>query len=158
MSLNLANWQQTSIVSMFVGDGETEQEYRLTFATCSNLDIGMFRQRLSKLRTLLTDHYGDAWSDNEEASAMNNLMFVHAIIMSSLKRVEQNQDGEWIEAKLPDAWYDAMRFASEVPAGVNDTLLDGVFAAGNSPRLFSLLPGGDEEKKVLRLTVKPSVN
>lgn len=153
--MNLANWQQTATVTMFVSDGEAEQEYRLTFATCSNLDIGVFRQRLIKLRALLTAHYGEGWSENDEANAMNNLMYVHAIIMSSLKRVELKTDDEWSEAKLPEAWYDPMRFASEVPAGVNDTLLDAVFEAGNSPRLFSLLPGGDEEKKVLRLTVKP---
>lgn len=156
--MNLANWQQTSIVSLFASDGETEQEYRLTFATCSNLDIGVFKQKLSKIRAYLTDTYGAEWLANEEANAINSLMYMHAIIMSSLKLVEQRQGEEWIVAKLPDAWYDAERFAKEVPAGLTDTLLDAVFDAGNSPRLFSLLPNGDEEKKVLRLTVKPSAS
>lgn len=156
--MNLANWQQTSTVSMFVSDGETEQEYRLTFATCSNLDIGVFKQRLGKIRTYLTDTYGTEWLANEEANAINSLMYMYAIIMSSLKQVEQRQGEEWIVAKLPDAWYNAESFAKEVPAGLTDTLLDAVFDAGNSPRLFSLLPGADDEKKVLRLTVKPSEN
>lgn len=156
MSLNLANWQQKATASMIVSDGETEQEYRLTFTTCSNLDIGIFRQKLGKIRTYLVDTYGAEWLSNDEATAINSLMYVHAIIMSSLKQVEQRQGDDWAEAKLPESWYSAESFARDVPAGVNDTLLEAVFAAGNSPRLFSLLPVDDTEKKALRLTVRPS--
>ena len=156
--MNLANWQQTATVSMFVSDGEAEQEYRLTFATCSNFDIGMFNRRRAKVFEQMKATYGEEWYNNDEALTMQVIMINHAVILSALKRVEVTDGETWTETKLPDAWYDAQRFANEVPAGVTEPLLAAVVDAGNPLRLFSFLPVGDEEKKVLRLTVKPSEN
>lgn len=156
--MNLNNWQQTSTVSLVASDGETEQEYRLTFGTCSNFDIGLFNRRRSKVYELMRATYGDEWIKNDDALVLQGLMIAHAVILAGLKKVETKGDNDWADAKLPDAWYDAQRFAYEVPAGMIDTLTDAVLAAGNPARLFSYLPAGDEEKKVLRLTVKPSAS
>lgn len=156
--MNLANWQQTSTVSLVASDGETEQEYRLTFGTCSNLDIGVFNRRRFKTYDRMKELYGEEWFSNDEGQALNMIMVNHAMIMSSLKCVEVRGGDTWTETKLPDAWYDAERFAKEVPAGVVDPLLAAVIEAGNPLRIFSFVPAGDEEKKVLRLTVKPSAS
>jgi hypothetical protein len=153
--MNLNNWQQTSAVSMIVSDGETEQEYRLTFGTCSNYDIGLFNRRRRKAFAYMSETYGDEWLQNDEALVLHPLMVTHAMILAALKKVEVKDGDNWIEAKLTDAWYDAKRFAYEVPAGMIDTLTEAVLEAGNPARLFSYVAIGDEEKKVLRLTVKP---
>lgn len=156
--MNLANWQQTSTVSLVASDGETEQEYRLTFGTCSNFDIGMYWHRRRKVFDSMTTSYGDNWLEQDEAIVMQSIMIAHAMFLSGLKKVEVKEGDNWSEAKLPESWYDARQFATNVPAGLLDKLTRAVVDAGNPPRLFSYLPDGDEEKKVLRLTVNPSAN
>lgn len=156
--MNLENWQQTSAVGMVVTDGETEQEYRLTFGTCSNFDIGLFNRRRGKAFEHMRKTYGDDWLQSDEAMVLQGLMVAHAMIHAALKKVEVKEGDDWLDTKLPDAWYDAQRFAHEVPAGMIDTLTQAVLDAGNPARLFSYIPVGDEEKKVLRLTVAPSAS
>lgn len=156
--MNLANWQQASTVSMFVSDGETEQEYRLTFGTCSNFDIGMYNRRRNKVYDQMRATYGDDWISNDEAMVMQGIMVAHAVFLAGLKKVEVKDGDTWTETKLPESWYDAKSFATDVPAGMIDTLTQAVIEAGNPPRLFSYLPVGDEEKKALRLTVVPSTS
>lgn len=158
MSMNLEHWQITEPVSLFVSDGENEQEYRLTFGTCSNLDIGLFNRRRGRVFEAMRKTYGDDWIGNDEAMVLQGVMVSHAMIMAGLKRVEVRTGDIWADTRLPDAWYDAERFAREVPAGLTDTLAEAVIAAGNHPRLFALTPIGDDEKKVLRLTVTPSAS
>jgi len=156
--MDLNNWQRTYQLPFAVDDGETTQEYRLTFGTCNNLDIGVFNRRRSKAWDAMRTLYGDDWLQNDEAAALHNLIILHAVIMAGLKKVELKTEDTWADAKLPDAWYDPQRFATEVPAGLIDTLVDAVTEAGNPMRLFSYLPVGDEEKKALRLTVMPSAS
>ena len=156
--MNLANWQQTSTVSLVASDGEAEQEYRLTFGTCSNFDIGMYSQRRRKVFELMRTTYGDDWIGKDEAMVLQGIMIAHAVFLAGLKKVEAKDGETWTETKLPDSWYDAQRFATDVPAGMIDTLTEAVIDAGNPPRLFSYLPAGDEEKKALRLTVVPSAS
>ena len=88
--------------------------------------------------------------------ALMSIMVSHAVILAGLKRVEVKADDSWTETKLPERWYEPDGFAYDVPAGLVDTLTQAVIDAGNPPRLFAFLPAGDEEKNVLRLTVKPS--
>lgn len=160
--MNLNNWQQTSTVAMIVGDGETEQEYRLTFGTCNNFDIGLFNRRRGKIFDHMRKTYGDEWTQDDEAMTLMSVMISHAMIMSALKQVEaKTDDGStgsptvWEETKLPEAWYDWQRFPFEVPAGMVDTLTEAVLDAGNPARLFAFMPTSDEEKKILRMTVRP---
>lgn len=154
--MNLANWQQTNTIDMIVSDGETEQTYRLTFGTCSTYDIGLFNRRRAKVFEHMRATLGDTWTQQDEGMTLMSIMISHAMILSALKKVEVKTGETWEETKLPDAWYDAHRFPYEVPAGMVDALSEAVIEAGNPPRLFSFVPAGDEEKKVLRLTVKPS--
>jgi len=156
--MNLNNWQQTSTVSMIVSDGEAEQEYRLTFGTCNNFDLSLFNRRRGRVFADMNEQYGEGWTQNDEAMALMSILISHAMILSALKKVEVKTGDVWEETKLPEAWYDSKRFPYEVPAGMTDTLSEAVIEAGNPPRLFSFLPSGDEEKKALRLTVKPSAS
>lgn len=156
--MNLEHWQQISIVNMVVSDGESEQNYRLTFATCSNFDIGLCNRRRGRVFEAMRKKYGDDWLSNDEAIVLQDIMTKHAMIAAALKQVEVEDDEAWTETRLPDAWYDAERFAREVPAGVTEALIEGVITAGNPPRLFGYIPAGDDEKKVLRLTVTPSAS
>jgi hypothetical protein len=151
--MNLANWQKTTTVTMFVSDGESEQEYRLTFATCNNLDVALFNRRRGHIFVHLRKEYGDVYGQNDEAMALGAIMISHAVILAALKRVEIRDGDNWTETKLPETWYDWQRFPTEAPAGMIDTLVEAAYDAGNSPRLFSFVPASDEEKKVLRLTV-----
>ena len=153
--MDLNNWQQTSIVTLVVSDGELEQEYRLTFGTCSNFDIGLFNRRRAKAFDYLRT-FGDDWAQQDEANALFPVLISHAMIMAGLKRVECKDGDTWTATRLPASWYDAVQFAYNAPAGMVDTLTQAVIDAGNPPRLFAFQPAGDEEKKVLRLTVRPS--
>lgn len=153
--MDLQNWQKTETVTLEVSDGTQTQVYRLTFATCSNYDLSLYSRRRQKVFEGLTTRFGTDWTSEDEPMALLSVMGLHLIFLAGLKRVEV-QDGEtWVETKLPPAWYDPERFALDAPAGLLETLVDAVFAAGNAPRLFSLLPTDDDEKKVLRLTVQP---
>jgi hypothetical protein len=153
--MNLNNWQQSSTVAMIVSDGVIEQEYRLTFGTCNNFDIGLFNRRRGKIFDHMRKTYGDEWTANDEAMTLMSVMISHAMILSALKQVEAKTGDVWEKTKLPDAWYDWQRFPYEVPAGMVDTLTEAVLDAGNPARLFAFMPVGDEEKKILRLTVTP---
>lgn len=156
--MNLQNWQKTEVVTLEVTDGEQVQEYRLIFGTCNNYDLSLYRTRRQRLFEKLKVRFGDDWTDHDEALAMLNVMGLHLIFLAGIKRVEVKDGEQWTETKLPDAWYDVDRFPLESPAGLLEDLVDAVFAAGNEQRLFYLLPTGDDEKKVLRLTVQPSKN
>lgn len=161
MSL-LDQWQRNEPVSLFASDGETEQEYRLTFKTMSAFDEAKFLRNRSKAGLILEEIFGksDDRTDeqNEDAWAMFDILIKHAAVMAALAKVELRTGEAWGEARLPDDWYSAKDFAYNAPASVLTLLFDAVIAAGNPYRLFSFLPGTDDEKKVLRLTVKPSVS
>jgi hypothetical protein len=156
--MDLNNWQQKSIVRMIVSDGTAEQEHRLIFGTCNNLDISLFDRRRGRVFADMNEQFGEGWTQNDKAMALMSTLISHAMILAALKKVEVKNGDTWEETELPAAWYDPKRFPHEVKGGMIDTLLEAVTAAGNSPRLFSFLPSGDEEKKVLRLTVKPLIN
>lgn len=153
--MNLQNWQLVEYVELEVSDGEQTQLYRLVFATCNNYDIALFNRRRLKVFDHMRATFGENWVDEDEAMALLNVMIGHLMILAALKKVELKQGDAWLETKLPDAWYDFERFPQEVPAGVLDVLTDAVVAAGNNNRVFSILPATEEEKKRLRMTVRP---
>lgn len=161
MSL-LDQWQRNEPVSLFASDGETEQEYRLMFKTMSAFDEAKFLRNRSKAGLILEEIFGKADDrtdeQNEDAWAMFDILIKHAAVMAALAKVELRNGEVWEEARLPDAWYSAKDFAYNAPASVLTLLFDAVIAAGNPYRLFSFLPGSDDEKKMLRLTVRPSVS
>lgn len=161
MSL-LEQWQHNQPVSLFVSDGETEQEYRLTFKTMSAFDEAKFLRNRNKAVAILEEIYGKADDrddeQNEDSWALYGILVQHAAIMAALAKVELRNGEAWEDARLPDDWYNAKDFAYNAPASVLPLLFDGVIAAGNPYRLFSFLTGTDDEKKVLRLTVRPSAS
>lgn len=152
--MNISTWQQTQTVTLEAVNGDTVQEYRLTFKTCNNFDIALFNRRRAGIFAELSEKYGDEFTDSDEAMALLTTQVSHAIVLAGLKMVEVKNGDKWEETKLPDAWYDLERFPYEAPAGVLTPLTDAVFAAGNAPRLFSYLPADDAEKKILRINVQ----
>lgn len=159
MSL-LDQWQRNEPVSLFASDGETEQEYRLTFKTMSAFDEAKFLRNRSKAGLILEEVFGKAddrtAEQNEDAWSLYGILVSHAAIMAALVKVELRNGETWEESRLPDEWYNAKDFAYNAPASVMTLLFEAVIAAGNPGRLFSFLPISDDEKKVLRLSVKPS--
>lgn len=153
--MNLQNWQKTVTVPMEVSDGETTQEYRLIFATCSNYDVALFNQRRAKAFEYCQERFGETWLDTEEGIAFFNTVIAHLVTLAGLKGFEMKEGDTWVQTDLPEAWQDYLRFPEEAPAGLLNTLMEAVFEAGNSARLFSLSARDDKEKKVLRLTVQP---
>lgn len=170
----LEQWQHNEPVSIFASDGETEQEYRLTFKTMSAFEEAKFSRNRNKAGAILEELFGPAKErtdeQNEDAWAMFDVLIKHAAIMAALAKVEVRsvpqpteddapvEPGDWTEARLPDAWYNAKEFPYHAPASVLNLLFDAVIAAGNPYRLFSFLPASDAEKKALRLTVRPSAS
>lgn len=154
--MDLQNWQKTATVTLTATDGEQEQVYRLTFATCSNYDIALYVRRRQELAAYLVEVFGTGWGGKEEAMALLSVMLHHLIVLAGLKVVEVQEGDTWTQTRLPDAWYDWRRFPQETPAGLLESLSEAVFLAGNDPKLFSMTPVDEDEKKDLRLTVQPS--
>ena len=158
----LENWQFNEPGCLLVTDGEIEQEYRLTFKTMSAFDEAKFRRKRSQAFAILDEQFGvDAERTDEQkddAWILLDLLVKHAAVISALASVEVKAGDEWQPAKLPDLWYDAKQFAYNVPGGIIDPLFEAVIEAGNPARLFMFLPATDDEKKMLRLTVRPSEN
>lgn len=156
----LENWQLNQPVSLFADDGETEHEYRLTFKTLSAFDEAKFKARRAKIGAILDEEFGDIADRTDEqkadAGALLDIMYRHAMIMAALAKVELRDGDEWKPSRLPDSWYDAKLFAYNAPASILDALVEAVIDAGNPWRIFSFLPMSDDEKKMLRLTVRPS--
>lgn len=156
----LENWQHDQPVSLFASDGETEQEYRLTFKTLSAFDEAKFRSRRGKIFTALNEEFGEFETrtdeQKEDALLLGDVMLKHAIVMSALTSVEIKDGKKWTPTRLPDLWYDAKQFAFNAPGGILDILVEAVIEAGNPARMFSFMPTSDDEKKMLRLNVQPS--
>lgn len=161
MSL-LEQWQRNEPVSLFVSDGESEQEYRLTFKTMSAFDEAKFLRNRGRAGLVLEEIFGKAdertLEQAEDSLAMFEILVKHAAVMAALAKVELRNGEEWQESRLPETWYSAKDFAHNAPASVLTLLFEAVIAAGNPYRLFSYLPTTEDEKKVLRLTVNPSTN
>ncbi len=161
MSL-LEQWQRNEPVSLFASDGENEQEYRLTFKTMSAFDEAKFLRNRSKVGVVLNELFGDADQRTPEQTddywSMFDILVKHAAIVAALAKVELRTDEKWEDSRLPETWYSAKEFAYNAPATVLNMLFEAVIAAGNPYRLFSFLPTSEDEKKVLRLTVKPSTS
>jgi hypothetical protein len=154
--MDLKEWRRSSSVTLEVSDGgEQVQEYRITFGTCSNYDLALYGQRRTKVTTAIAQKFGSGWSADDEAMALLNVQLSHLVILAGLKRVEVKEGETCQETLLPAAWYDLDRFPHEAPAGMINTLVQAVFDAGNPQRLFSLYRDDEEEKKILRLIVKP---
>lgn len=161
--MNLTDWQHKESVSLFASDGENEVEYRLTFKTMSALDEAKYQQARRRAFTIADEVYGNpedrTEDDKANAEAMLSVLFQHAAIMAALDTVEvKDEDGDWEDARLPEEWYDGQAFATSAPAGLINELFVAVSAAGNFPRMFGFTPATDDEKKVLRLTVRRSTS
>jgi hypothetical protein len=161
MSL-LDQWQFSTPVPLFVSDGETESEYRLTFKTLSAFDMAKFRAKRNRIFTILAAEFGeiDARTDaqKEDADALFDILFRYEIFMAALASVELKASDNWHPARLPDDWYDALQFAYNAPGSILDQLVSAAIDAGNPWRLFSFAPVTDDEKKMLRLNVRPSAS
>ena len=158
----LEQWQHNEPVSLFVSDGETEQEYRLWFKTMSAFDASKFQTKQRRARLVIEELYGTpddrTPEQQEDAEAMSQVLYYHAAIFAALGKVELNSEDGWQAARLPESWYDAKTAAHEMPAEVINDLFVATIEAGNSAPTFGILPSTDGEKKALRLTVQPSKN
>lgn len=161
MSL-LEQWQRNEPVSLFASDGETEQEYRLTFKTMSAFDEAKLARGRNKAVSILAEIFGEADSrtdeQNDDSWSLYGILVQHAAVMAALAKVEMRNGETWEESRLPEEWYNAKEFAFKAPGSVLTLMLGGVIAAGNPPRLLNLMPVTDDEKKALRLTVQPSAS
>ena len=157
----LEQWQHNEPVSMFVSDGQVEREYRLTFKTMSAYDGACFEARRRRIHVIINDVVGTPDERTEEQSAVADalalVLFHHAIVMSTLGKVEMKDGETWAETRLPESWYDAREFIHAAPDGVLEVLVNSAVTAGNPLRLFGV-PPTDAEKKALRLTVRPSAS
>ncbi|HSG63309.1 MAG TPA: hypothetical protein VLA24_17930 [Pseudomonadales bacterium] len=158
----LEQWQFSQPIGITVSDGEAEKEYRLTFKTMTAFDEAKFRARRGKIQGILVALYGNlderTVEQTEDADALADILFRHAIIMSALATVEVLNGKKWEPTRLPEPWYDAKEFAFNAPAAILDPLVQAVLDAGNPYRLFTFGSLTDDEKKMTRLTVRPSSN
>lgn len=148
-------WKQTSVIPMFIDDGETEHEYRLTFATMTSYAAGKFEMQRLRIRDWLTDEFGEYSKIEDEAKEDFNILYTLMIklagAIAAIEKVERKEGDDWADAELPEEWRDIQAFAKSSPAGLIDDLFYAAVQAGNALRVFGLQPFGDVEKKMIRV-------
>ena len=156
----LSDWQKPKYVPLFESDGETETEYRLAFKVLSQLDASRMSRKRFALAKELADEYGDYKELSQDDKDDYTVIFTQIIqlcgIDASLASVEVKDGDKWKAAELPATWRDIGKFARTAPAGLIDDLFDGVLAAGNPKRLFSLIPATEDEEKKIQIFVPKS--
>lgn len=70
--------------------------------------------------------------------------FERAIMLSALRKVEVEQEGEWLETELPPSWRDVTTFKFSIPEDLQTRWRDA--SIDLNPQIFSVKQDEDEKK------------
>lgn len=177
MSL-LEQWRQTESTCFTVTDGETAQEYRFTFVTMSAFEESKYSRYRNLALAFLSKMFGnfsDAKGDSaDELNAYLDTFIKHAAVRGACSKVEVRsvvtlphddtpyeaiqELGEWQVIQFPEIWAEPMSAAQNMPGHILNQLCETVLMAGNPARLLGFSPMSEEEKKMIRISAKPSTS
>lgn len=168
---------ETQEVTLTIDDGESANEYKIVFGTCTVYRKGMFERYRGRIFGALADEHAELLADEEKGGNEYSRYFAvrdklnkfdadlmssradaaayHSIILVCTVETQRRNGDGWEKANLPDFWYEPLQAIEHLSEEIVDSLLMTNWQI-NPPRMFGFNPIGDGEKKALRLTVKPS--
>lgn len=124
---------------------------RVTVGWLSGYQTALWRVLRSEAVVYSIEKYGedpmDLLADEAPLSEKRTEVqswFERAIALSALRKVEVEQDGEWLETELPPSWRDVDTFKFSIP---EDLQIQWVrYAIDLNPQIFSVKQDEDEKK------------
>ncbi len=168
-------------VNVTLSDDGIETEYKLTIGKCSNYRKAIFERYRYRIYRALADEFAkivelpkDAKFDNDirryfairellnpfDAELIDTLVAVaidHAIVLASVHETRKREGDAWVMAQMPAWWYDPMQAIDLLSLETINTLVAEAIKV-TPARVFGFIPADDEQKKRLKVTVKPSVS
>lgn len=173
--------EQTQNVVFDVDIGGEETQYKIVFCKVTSYRKALFDRYQRRIQAALANEFLQSidatdtnlpdnenqryWAvkalldpfDAELMETKNTAALLHAIILASTAHTAKLDGEKWTKCKLPDSWYDPVQAVEYVPSDLANTLLLAVVKL-TPLNVFGFSPTDEDEKKVLRLVVAPSVN
>lgn len=173
--------KSTIDVNVTLVEDDIETEYRLTIGECSTYRKAIFDRYRARVYGAATDEFAKSVELPEADKSANDFMryfavrkllspfdaelidtivsvaIDHAIVVASVHETRKRDGDNWVPAQMPAWWYEPIKAIELIPAETIRALVDEVLKI-TPVRVFGFVPTDDEQKKRLRLTVKPSAN
>ena len=173
--------KSTIDVNVTLVEDDIETEYRLTIGECSTYRKAIFDRYRARVYGAAADEFAKSVELPEADKSANDFMryfavrkllspfdaelidtivsvaIDHAIVVASVHETRKRDGDNWGPAQMPAWWYEPIKAIELIPAETIRALVDEVLKI-TPVRVFGFVPTDDEQKKRLRLTVKPSAN
>lgn len=173
--------KSTIDVNVTLVEDDIETEYRLTIGECSTYRKAIFDRYRARVYGAAADEFAKSVELPEADKSANDFMryfavrkllspfdaelidtivsvaIDHAIVVASVHETRKRDGDNWVPAQMPAWWYEPIKAIELIPAETIRALVDEVLKI-TPVRVFGFVPTDDEQKKRLRLTVKPSAN
>lgn len=173
--------KSTIDVNVALVEDDIETEYKLTIGECSNYRKAVFDRYRARIYGTVADEFAknvelpkDEKINNEflryfavkkllnpfDSELIDTIVSVaidHAIVVTAVHETRKREGDAWVMAQMPAFWYDPMEAIKIIPTETIRDLVTEVLKVV-PVRVFGFVPADDEQKKRLRLTVKPSAS
>lgn len=176
----MADLEKSVDVALVLLEDDIETEYKLTIGECSTYRKALFDRYRARIYGAAADEFAksvelsedDKKTTNEflryfavrkllnpfDAELIDTIVAVaidHAIVLATVHETRKREGDAWVMAQMPAWWYEPMKAIELIPTETIRALVGEVLRVV-PPRVFGFIPSDDEQKKRLRLTVKPS--
>lgn len=173
--------KSTIDVNVTLVEDDIETEYRLTIGECSTYRKAIFDRYRARVYGAAADEFAKSVELPEADKSANDFMryfavrkllspfdaelidtivsvaIDHAIVVASVHETRKRDGDNWVPAQMPAWWYEPIKAIELIPAETIRALVDEVLKI-TPVRVFGFVPADDEQKKRLRMTVKPSAS
>ena len=173
--------KSTIDVNVTLVEDDIETEYRLTIGECSTYRKAIFDRYRARVYGAAADEFAKSVELPEADKSANDFMryfavrkllspfdaelidtivsvaIDHAIVVASVHETRKRDGDNWVPAQMPTWWYEPIKAIELIPAETIRALVDEVLKI-TPVRVFGFVPADDEQKKRLRMTVKPSAS
>lgn len=177
----MADLEKSVDVTVVLEEDGNETEYKLTIGECSTYRKALFERYRYRIYGAAADEFAKNVdlpeadkSGNEflryfavrkllnpfDAELIDTIVAVaidHAIVLASVHETRKIDGDAWAMAQMPAWWYEPMKAIEFIPIETIRALVGEVLKVVPA-RVFGFVPADDEQKKRLRLTVKPSAS
>ena len=177
----MADLEKSANITVVLDEDGNETEYKLTIGECNNYRKAIFDRYRYRIYAAAADEFTknvelpkDKKFDNDilrhfavrellnpfDAELIDTIVAVaidHAIVLASIHETRKSDGDAWVMTQMPAWWYEPMKAIEFIPIETIRALVGEVFKVVPA-RVFGFVPADDEQKKRLRLTVKPSAS
>ena len=173
--------QKSVDVTVVLSEDDIETEYKLTIGECSTYRKALFDRYRYRIYGAAADEFAKNVelpeadkSGNEflryfavrkllnpfDAELIDTIVAVaidHAIVLATVHETRRRDGDNWVMSQMPAWWHDPMQAIELIPLEKINALVTEVLKV-TPARVFGFIPADDEQKKRLKVTVKPSAN